>query len=151
MKKPKTLTPQELKDKMDAQAAFMLVDVLPEAVHQRTHLKGSINIPLHEIETKGSQWLNRNIDIIVYSAGPNCKAAQFAQEHLIKMGYRVWKLEGGLEAWENQHYPLDGDPNFKPQAVTEDDAEALPPKVKPEAETTSEETQKEETKKKKAA
>jgi len=142
MKKPKQLNLEELKSKMDTHADFILVDVLSPVDYKNAHIKGAINIPLDDLDEKGDQWLNRHIDIIVYSANMQCKGAQFAQEKLGKMGFRCWSLLGGLEAWEKAHYPLEGNPNYKPHKTTDkpkslEDKPTEPPKT-PETEAKAE-------------
>jgi len=118
MKKEKILTPEELKSRMDNHADFILVDVLPAHDYLKLHVTGAINIPLQELETKANQWLNRHIDIIVYSANHLCRGAEFAQEILSKMGFRVWALEGGLDSWLKNQFHVEGDPNYKPNVIT---------------------------------
>lgn len=115
---------------MDTQGNFIVVDVLSKEDYAKAHIKGAINIPLDDLESKGDQWLTRQIDIIVYSANEKCKGADFAQEKLGTMGFRVWKLDGGLETWEKAHYPVEGDPNYHPHATTEK-PKSLQPKPEP--------------------
>jgi len=122
MKKPKIITAEELKDKMDSHGNYVLVDVLSPQDFGKAHIKGAMNIPLAEIEAKGSEWLNRNMDVIVYSDGPNCNGASFAQAHLQRLGFRTWSLVGGLETWAQKGYPIDGDPNYKAHPIKQDSA-----------------------------
>ena len=117
MKKNKTLTCEEFKNKIDAHGDFILVDVLSEQDHHKLHMTGAINIPLVELEAKANQWLSRHIDIIIYSANHICKGAEFAQEILGKMGFRAWTIDGGLEEWAKHQYPIEGDFNYKPQPI----------------------------------
>jgi len=117
MKKDKHLTSEEFKSKIDNHEDFILVDVLSEQDYHQAHIRGAINIPLVELAVKANQWLHRAIDIIVYSAGPTCKGAEFSQEILGKMGFRVWTLEGGLDNWVKNNFPIEGDPNYKPHPI----------------------------------
>lgn len=133
MKKNKTLTCEELKNKIDTHEDFILVDVLPEADYHKLHLKSAINIPLTDLEAKANQWLSRHIDIIVTSANHICKGAEFAQEILGKMGFRVWTIDGGLEEWVKHQYPIEGDFNYKPHPILTQPASLQPkPSVTPE-------------------
>lgn len=118
MKKEKVLTSDEFKAKIDNHEDFILVDLLPASDYARTHIQGAINIPLEELETKANQWLSHQIDIIVYSSSPTCHGAEFGQEYLATHGFRVWRLEGGIEEWIRKAYPLEGDPNYKPRDIT---------------------------------
>ena len=117
MKKNKSYTAQELKAKMDNHEDYMLVDVLNSSDYHKAHIDGATNIPLNELEAKAPQWLNRNIDIVLYSANGTCKGAEFAQDLLGKMGYRAWTLEGGVDQWIQNQFGIEGDPNYKPQPI----------------------------------
>ncbi len=117
MKKNKTLTCEEFKNKIDMHEDFILVDVLSDPDFHKLHISGAINIALADLEAKANQWLSRHIDIIVYSANHICKGAEFAQEILGKMGFRVWTIDGGLEEWGKHQYPTEGDFNYKPQPI----------------------------------
>lgn len=118
MKKTKSLTAEEFQAKMSNHEDFMLVDVLSSTDYHAAHIDGATNIPLAELETKAPQWLNKNIDIIVYSANGTCHGAEFAQDLLGKMGYRVWTLGGGIDQWVKNQFSIEGDPNYKPQPIT---------------------------------
>ena len=131
MKKNKTLTCEEFKNKIDMHEDFILVDILSEQDHHKLHLNGSINIPLADLEAKANQWLSRHIDIFVYSANPVCKGAEFAQEILGKMGFRVWTIDGGLEEWVKHQYSVEGDFNYKPQPILTEPASLQPTTVAP--------------------
>lgn len=117
MKKEKVLAAEELKAKIDEHDDFILVDLLPASDYHRAHIQGALNIPITELETKANQWLSHPIDIIVYSASLKCRGAEFAQDYLAKHGFRVWRLEGGLEEWIQKLYPLEGDPNYRPHDI----------------------------------
>lgn len=132
IKKAKSLSTGEFKSKIDNHEDFILVDVLDSHDYRKIHIKGAMNIPLKELDTKAEQWLNRHLDIIVYSQGPNCKGAEFAQEILTPKGFKVWTLQGGLEAWIQNQYPVEGDLNHKPHPIMAKPAtEAKPKPVTP--------------------
>ena len=119
IKTNKQLSPEELHGKMEMHEDFILVDVLSSKDYHTAHIQGAVNIPLEELVQKANQWLNRHVDIIVYSANGHCRGAEFAQEKLGKMGFRAWKLNGGLEEWMKEQYPIEGNPNHKPALITQ--------------------------------
>jgi len=118
IKKDKATTCEELKSKMDSHGNFVLVDVLPAPDFKALHIQGAINLPLDTLEKQANQVLPHMIEIIVYSAGAQCQGAHFAVEIIKKSGFKVSMLQGGLEAWVGQNYPLRGDQNHKAKALT---------------------------------
>jgi cytoskeletal protein RodZ len=58
---------EEVKQKIDSKAVFMLVDVRPEVDYDRNHITGAVSIPSAELE-KRYQEISREIEVIIYAA-----------------------------------------------------------------------------------
>jgi len=75
----------------------VLVDVRSPQEYKETHLDGSINIPIYEIEQKCKEIItNKNCIVIVYcqSGGRSSKAIKILE----KQGYnKLYNIEGGLD------------------------------------------------------
>lgn len=75
----------------------VLVDVRSPQEYKETHLNGSINIPIYEIEEKSKEIIpNKNNVYILYcqSGGRSKKAIKILE----KQGYsKLYNIEGGLD------------------------------------------------------
>lgn len=99
----------ELKGMMDAGESFVLVNVLGRHDFEQEHICGSINMPLEEIGAEALKLINKDETVILYCGGPACAASSIAGEKLSKLGYKdIWKFEGGMEAWKEAGYCLEG-------------------------------------------
>jgi hypothetical protein len=68
---PKTISRDELKEKIDRKDDFRLVETLPATAYHHNHLPGAINLPPDDVTTLAPQILpDRNADIVVYCASP---------------------------------------------------------------------------------
>jgi rhodanese-related sulfurtransferase len=65
----KTITRQELKQKLDRGDRFHLVETLPETAYHHAHLPGAISLPPNRLGELASTILpDRNAEIVVYCA-----------------------------------------------------------------------------------
>ncbi len=67
----KTISRDELKQKIDRKDDFLLVETLPAATYHHAHLPGAINLPPDQVTQLAPTLLpNKAADIVVYCAGP---------------------------------------------------------------------------------
>ena len=67
----KTISREELKQKMDKGDNFTLVETLSETTFHHAHLPGALNLPPDRVGELAPELLpDRNADIVVYCAKP---------------------------------------------------------------------------------
>ena len=67
----KTISRDELKQKIERKDDFLLVETLPEIAYEHAHLPGAINLPTDKIKVLAQKLLpDKNADIVVYCASP---------------------------------------------------------------------------------
>ena len=67
----KTISRDELKQKIDRKDDFVLVETLPKMTYEHAHLPGAINMPSDQVNVLASKLLpDKNADIVVYCASP---------------------------------------------------------------------------------
>jgi len=68
---PRTISREELKQKLDRKDDFLLVETLPATAYHHNHLPGAINLPLDSVTTLAGQLLpDQGAEIVVYCANP---------------------------------------------------------------------------------
>ncbi len=103
----KTISAEELKDKMERGDEFTLVNVLSEKQFRKEHIPNSINIPLGEIGRRQDE-LDPKEEIIVYCKNFECEASPKAAKKLEKLGFEeIVDYEGGIEDWKRKGYPVE--------------------------------------------
>ena len=103
----KTISREELREKLARGDDFKLVMSLNAWAFQAKHIPGSIHFdsPQQMLEALG-----KDDDIVVYCSNPECLASLAAYGHLVHRGYtHVRRYAGGLVDWENAGLPLEGD------------------------------------------
>jgi adenylyltransferase/sulfurtransferase len=92
-----TITPQELKERLDRGDPLVLVDVRQDWELQICRIEGSINIPIEEIEERASE-LDPANEIVVYCHHGMRSAA--VAGYLGHLGFeKVKNLTGGIAQW----------------------------------------------------
>ena len=67
----KTISRDELKQKLNRQDDFLLVETLPATAYHHNHLPGAINLPPDSVASLASQLLpDKSAEIVVYCASP---------------------------------------------------------------------------------
>lgn len=89
------------------------IDVRHVEDYKLSHIKGALNIPLSEMESRLNE-IPRNKEIVLYCEGTwdggSCEASASAGRILIKNEFKQGKIkvfEDGLGAWENAGYPVE--------------------------------------------
>ena len=100
------MTPQisveELKKKMDAKEAFLLLDVREQDEYDTAKIPGSKLVPLGTLPNRLSE-LDKKLPIVVHchSGGRSARATAF----LNQQGFSAVNLAGGITAWSERIDP----------------------------------------------
>ncbi len=97
----------ELKELVDRGEDFKLVMTLGDLAFQGVHIPGSLNF--HKPEDLLNE-LQPSDRIVVYCSDALCPASLMAYHFLSDQGFEdVSRFSGGLSAWEQAGYPLEGE------------------------------------------
>ncbi len=97
------LSPAQVKQMIES-GNVQLIDVGEAREYETRHLPGSINISVHEVYPRRNE-LNPDQDIIFVCA-IGVRSA-LACEMAAAAGFtRLYNMEGGIEAWIKEGYPL---------------------------------------------
>lgn len=96
------ITVQELKNKIDAEEKFVLVDVRESYEHDEFNMGGKL-MPLGELPSSMAELSqSKDDEVVVYCRSG--KRSGMAQRLLQQAGFRnVRNLEGGVLAWVDAH------------------------------------------------
>jgi rhodanese-related sulfurtransferase/polyisoprenoid-binding protein YceI len=100
----------EARQLMDAGA--VVIDVMTPEDYAACHVDGAQNACIYEVvflERIIESVPDRNTLLIVYDATGTTKAAELARDRLLQAGYnRVFILDGGLSAWSDGGFTVEG-------------------------------------------
>lgn len=106
MEKIKTITKEELRQKMREGNSFQVVNVLEPSSYHLGFIEGSRRIPGSMLPTRYTE-LDKTREVITYCADKNCNASTKAAELLQKEGFKVRAYKGGIEEWKAAGYPIE--------------------------------------------
>ena len=96
-----------VKAKLDKKTNIVIVDARAREAYQQTRIAGAISIPLEDISRRHGE-LRRYDEIITYCGCPDEETSARAAQILMGVGLKSKPIEGGLMAWEEAGYPLEG-------------------------------------------
>lgn len=106
---PPVISAEELKEKIDNQDDFILLDIQSLEGYLKKHIPNSISIPQQELTDKYKK-LPRDKEIVVTSAGDkvdSCDACTQSARTLISLGFSsVYDFKEGVLGWENKGFPV---------------------------------------------
>lgn len=102
----KTVTKEELQEKL-RQGKVQVVNVLEPKWYSLGFIKGSVKIPVSEIEKRAGE-LDKSREVITYCAGAQCSASLEGAQKLAALGFSVRAYEGGVKEWKEAGLPVEG-------------------------------------------
>jgi len=102
----KETTVDKIKQRLDQNEEFLLVDVREESEFAKDHLPTAIHLGKGIIERDVEQQIpDLNAPIVLYCGGGFRSA--LAADNLQKMGYtNVLSMDGGIREWREKNFPL---------------------------------------------
>lgn len=103
MAKVKTLSTEELQQRLQQGNSFQFWNVLTDENFKGEMIPGSRRVPLDRVGREVSQGQTpKDAEIVVYCGGPKCPQSLQAAQKLTELGYtNVRAYEGGLEEWKH--------------------------------------------------
>lgn len=99
----------ELKERIDGDEEFVLVDVSDPEDFAKEHIPEAINIPLAELAERVKEELSKNQRIVVYGEDHDDESSNRAADVLEGTGYRkVADFDGGIFAWKRAGFLTEG-------------------------------------------
>lgn len=96
----------DLRVAIEAGDKIVIVDARSADAYGRGHIPGAINIPHRTMSEAATAHLQRDAMFIVYCDGIGCNASTKGALHLVRLGFRVKELIGGLDWWRRDGYEV---------------------------------------------
>ena len=100
---------EELREKIEREDAFVLVDALAPMSYARSHLPGAVNLPPEWVDERAPRRIpDLDTEIVVYCIDATCDASVLTAERLIQLGYRnVRHFLEGKSGWLAAGLPVE--------------------------------------------
>lgn len=90
-------------------ARVVVVDARSPAAWARERIAGAISLPHRTIDAAATAALDRDALYVTYCDGIGCNASTKGALALARLGFRVKELQGGLDWWKRDGYPIGGE------------------------------------------
>jgi len=84
----------------DAGEHVAVVDARSPEAFQREHIPGAINIPHRTMSPETTKHVDRNVLVVTYCDGIGCNGSTKGAVNMLKLGFRVKELIGGIDWWK---------------------------------------------------
>jgi len=103
-----TITREDLRQKLKHPRKSIVLETLPPEEYCRVHIPGALNLPPDEVQALASELIPRkDLEVILYSAGPACDASEKVAAELTSIGYaNVRHYAGGKSDWIEAGLPV---------------------------------------------
>ena len=104
-----TIDRDELSRKLESGEPLVLVDALPPMSYAHSHLPGAINLPPERVDESAAKRIpDKNAEIVVYCANPECESSIDTAHRLSALGFtNVRHYPGGKDEWRSLGLPLE--------------------------------------------
>lgn len=90
----------DVKVALESGENIVVIDARSPEAYQKEHIPGAINIPHRKMDAETTKHLDKAILVVTYCDGIGCNASTKGALNMVKLGFRVKELMGGLDWWK---------------------------------------------------
>lgn len=99
----------DLKVMVEAGESVVIVDARSPEAYRKEHIPGAVNIPHRQMSDATTKHIDRAALVVTYCDGIGCNASTKGALNMTKLGFRVKELMGGLDWWNRDGHPTEGE------------------------------------------
>jgi len=107
------MDPSDLFDALNNGENIVVLDARKAFGYEAEHIPTAINIPHREMTVENTQHLDKSVLYVTYCDGIGCNASTKGALNMVRLGFKVKELIGGIAWWKLDGYATEGtnDPN----------------------------------------
>ncbi len=86
----------------------LVIDARSSEAYLKEHIPGAINVPHRSMSEEATKDFDKTTLIVTYCDGVGCNASTKSALKMVKLGFRVKELIGGLDWWKRDGHKTDG-------------------------------------------
>lgn len=102
------MDPSDLFSAFEANEKVQAIDARQAFGFEKEHIPTAINLPHREMTAESTHHLDRAVTYVVYCDGIGCNASTKGALNMVRLGFKVKELMGGLEWWKFDGYATEG-------------------------------------------
>ena len=91
---------------LEAGEEVVVIDARSPESYARGHIPGAVNIPHRTMSADTTAHLDKNALVVTYCDGIGCNGSTKGALQMLRLGFRVKELIGGLEWWRRDGHPI---------------------------------------------
>jgi rhodanese-related sulfurtransferase len=107
------MDPSDLFDALNKGENVIALDARKAFGYEAERIPNALNIPHREMTAENTQHLDKTAVYVTYCDGIGCNASTRGAINMIKLGFKVKELMGGLEWWKFDGYATEGAKSVK--------------------------------------
>jgi rhodanese-related sulfurtransferase len=98
----------DLKVALESGENIAVIDARSSEAFQREHIPGAINIPHRTMSLETTQNIDKRTLVVTYCDGIGCNASTKGALNMLRLGFHVKELIGGLDWWKRDGHKTHG-------------------------------------------
>lgn len=98
----------DLKVAIESGEKVVVVDARSTQAYAQEHIPGAISIPHRTMSAATTGEIDKSWIVVTYCDGIGCNASTKGALSMVKLGFRVKELIGGLDWWKRDGHPTEG-------------------------------------------
>jgi rhodanese-related sulfurtransferase len=98
----------DLNDALSKGEKVVAIDARSAETFQNEHIPGAVNIPHRTMNPETTAHLDKSFLYVIYCDGIGCNASTKGALNMVKLGFQVKELMGGIDWWKRDGYATEG-------------------------------------------
>lgn len=102
------IDPADLHEALKGNQNIIVIDTRSPQGFEQEHIPGAINIPHRTMNAETTRHLDKTALVVTYCDGIGCNASTKGALNMVKLGFTVKELIGGIAWWKAEGYATEG-------------------------------------------
>lgn len=102
------MDPSDLFEALSRNEKVVPLDARKAVGYEAEHIPGAINIPHRDMNEQTTSHLDKDATYVTYCDGIGCNASTKGAVNMVRLGFHVKELMGGIEWWKFDGYATEG-------------------------------------------
>jgi len=102
------IDPSDLAAALARGETIIVVDTRTPDSYARQHIPGAVNIPHGTMSASTTAGLDKNAIVVAYCDGIGCNGSTKGALNMLRLGFQVKELVGGMDWWLRDGYAVHG-------------------------------------------
>ena len=107
----------DLREALNKGEKVIALDTRSNEAYEREHIPGAISIPHRTMTLESTAHLDKDFLYVTYCTGIGCNASTKGALNMLKLGFRVKELIGGIDWWKRDGYETEGQTTLKSTVI----------------------------------